>query len=198
MIIPLDGSNQLLHFYELARVNLPSMGIGEEWAMAGDWQARQHAAFTGHPAYRVDVLDTNHISFSNYCVVMDVWADEGFYSAELMEAYKAGYCGPEVLEGAEAYRIIVKYMLAFLTHDQRVLTPGHAITSEPNVEFFVTEKRSPRSIDTEWPDWYVYHIHQPGKAHAMAFKELVAMAEMDPTGPRPMDFAFRYLGRRGF
>lgn len=198
MIIPLDGSNQLLHFYELARVNLPSMGIGEEWAMAGDWQARQHAAFTGHPAYRVDVLDTNHISFSNYCVVMDVWADEGFYSAELMEAYKAGYCGPEVLEGAEAYRIIVKYMLAFLTHDQRVLTPGHAITSEPNVEFFVTEKRSPRSIDAEWPDWYVYHIHQPGKAHAMAFKELVAMAEMDPTGPRPMDFAFRYLGRRGF
>jgi len=28
-----------------------------------------------------------------------------------------------------------------------------------------------------------YHIHQPGKAHAMAFRGLVATPEMDPMGP---------------
>jgi hypothetical protein len=198
MIMPLDGSNQLLHFYELARVNVPVLAMGQEWATAGDWQARQHAAFSGHPSYRVDLFNTIHISFSNYCVVMDVWADEGFHPADLMEAYKAIYCGPDILDGAEAHRLIVKYMLAFLTHDQRVLTPGHAITSEPDVEFFVTEKRSPSSIDAEWPGLFTYHMHQPGKAHAKAFKDLVATAETDPMGPRPTDFAFRVLGPRGF
>ena len=197
MIIPLDGSNQLLHFDELTRVNLPSMGIGEEWAMAGDWQARQHAAFSGHPSYRVDLFNTDHLSFSGFCLGIEVMEDEGLLPPGGIDFLRT-FCAPGFMDSGEARRIIVKYMLAFLTHDQRVLTPGHAITSEPDVEFFVTEKKSARSIDAEWPAWYTYHIHQPGKAHAMAFKDLVATAAMDPMGPRPMDFATRFLGPGGF
>jgi len=70
---PLDGSSWVMHFYELARVSVPSMGVGEEWSMLkeqiGDpftsWQARQHAAFQSHPNYRVDVTGAWHVSFSN-------------------------------------------------------------------------------------------------------------------------------------
>lgn len=45
-IVPIDGSNQLLLFQELARIKVPSTGIGEEWSFMGNdpWQARQHAA----------------------------------------------------------------------------------------------------------------------------------------------------------
>lgn len=194
MIIPLDGSNQLLHFQEMARVNVPALGMGEEWAMAGDWQARQHAAFTGHPSYRVDIFNTDHFSFSSFCIGIEVMEEYALLPPGGIDFLRS-FCAPGFLDGAEARRLIVKYMLAFLTHDRSILTPGHAITSEPNVEFFVTEKRSPTSIDEEWPSWFTYHIHQPGKAHAKAFKDLVATAEADPMGARPLGFAFRLAGR---
>ena len=56
----------------------------------------------------------------------------------------------------EARSIIASYMLAFLktylldeTGYQKLLTPGWALTRETHVEFFVTEKRSPESIEEE-------------------------------------------------
>jgi hypothetical protein len=138
-ITPLDGSNLLLRFQEMARVDVPVLGIGEEWNAVGDWQARQHAAFTGHPAYRVDVFNTVHPSFSNTCI---------------------GW--------------------------------------EPNVEFFVTERKSPNAIDEDWPDTFIYFMHQPGSAHSNASTALTAFGVMDPTGARPKEFAFRAPGDRGF
>ena len=195
MIIPLDGSNQLLHFQELARVDVPAMGIGEEWAAVGDWQARQHAAFTGHPNYRVDVFNTNHFSFSNICIGWDVMVDYGVLPPDVADIWKSWYCTPGPLDGAEVRRIVTKYMLAFLQDYQPVLTPGHALTREPNVEFFVTEKRSPNSIDEDWPDLFTYFMHQPGREHANATPEATALGVKDPLGARPMEFAFRYLPR---
>lgn len=193
MIIPLDGSNQLLHFSELARIRVPVMGIGQEWTTVGAWQARQHAAFAGHPAYRVDVFGAAHMSFSAICIGFAVMGEYGAMPAALADFLVATYCPPGSIDPTEARRIVLKYMLAFLTHDQPVLTPGHAITSEPNVEFFVSERRNPHSIADDWPGWYVYHIHQPGKDQAQAFKDLVATAAADPMGVRPLDFAYRFL-----
>ena len=70
-------------------------------------------------------------------------------------------------------------MAAFLKGDQRILTPGHANNSEPDIEFFVTEKRSPNSIVTtktgfngqDEPGLFVYFMHQSGKATAKAEKD---------------------------
>lgn len=198
MIIPLDGSNQLLHFYELARVGVPVLAMGEEWNAMGDWQARQHAAFTGHPAYRVDVLNTNHPSFSNTCPGWSVMDDYGVLPPGLADWVNDEYCPPGITDGFEVRRIVVKYMTAFLTGNQSILTPGHALGREPNVEFFVTEKTSPNAVDDDWPDLYVYFQHQPGTAHANAAAALTALGVKDPTGARPVDFAFRYLHGRGF
>lgn len=197
MIIPLDGSNQLLHFQELARVDVPAMGIGEEWEVVGDWQARQHAAFTGHPSYRVDVFNTTHSSFSNICIGWDIMVDYGVLPPEVAAAWKSGFCDLGTLDGAEVRRIVTKYMLAFLQDYQPVLTPGHALTREPNVEFFVTEKRSPNAIDEDWPDLFTYFMHQPGRARTMANPEATALGVKDPLGSRPLEFAFRYLPRKG-
>jgi hypothetical protein len=79
-------------------------------------------------------------------------------------------------------------MVAFLKHQQHILTPGYAITSEPDIEFFVTERRNANSIEDDWPDHFIYFMHQPGKATAKAHAELTTMAEKDPAGRVPVEF----------
>ena len=54
---------------------------------------------------------------------------------------------------------------------KNILTPGYALTSEPAIEFFVTEKRSPSSIFDDWPSAFAYFPHQPGSAQFRAEKE---------------------------
>ena len=184
-IVPLDGSSWILHFYELARVAIPSMGMGEEWStLASDpvfasWQARQHAAFSGHPNYRADVWNTNHQSFSDLCdanqmlgkKVPDLWPQD------LVDYLNAVLC-TGITPSAEAHRLVNKYLVAFLKTNlaqepgyKNVLTPGYALTREPLIEFFVTEKRSPNAINQDWPSDFLYFMHQPGSAQARAEKD---------------------------
>jgi hypothetical protein len=73
-------------------------------------------------------------------------------------------------------------MLAFLKTNlagergyQDMLTPGWAVSKEQVVEFFVTEKRNPNSIDEDWPDQFVYFLHQPGSVQARGPKEAKAL-----------------------
>ena len=182
-IIPLDGSNQMLWFDELARIDIPAMGMGQEWSALEAqeelnglpgfraWQARQHAAFSGHPNYRVDVNNADHMSFTVACAFF-------------------GY----PCEGdSETHRLVNKYMVAFLTKQQNILTPGHAINSEPDIEFFVTEKRNPHAIDTDgtaWngqdqPGYFVYFMHQSGKATAKAEKDSMNQPPVAYFGEQP-------------
>ncbi len=189
VIVPLDGSGQALHFWEMARVTVPVLGMGEEWstlaALAEQgappgweaWQARNHAAYSGHPAYRVDVLNSNHPSFGDVCDGFRFLVDQGIFPAAAMEPVFAANCDPYI-PSALANRIITQYMVAFLKVElagergySAMLTPGWALTSEPNAELFVTEKRSPQSIGADWPSDFVYFMHQPGSAQARAATE---------------------------
>lgn len=52
-----------------------------------------------------------------------------------------------------------------------MLTPGWALTNEPLVEFFVTERRNASSISEDWPDTFAYFPHQPGNDQARALKD---------------------------
>jgi predicted dienelactone hydrolase len=62
-IVTLDAGNPLLYFSELARIAVPSLSIGESVEAPG-WTAffpaRQHAAMSGDPKYRVDVVGAVH------------------------------------------------------------------------------------------------------------------------------------------
>lgn len=182
-IVPLDGSNQLLHFYELARVKVPALGIGEEWDMLAldppfaSWQARQHAAFSGKPAYRVDVYGSIHQSFSDICEIGNLFIDLPV-DAATGDFFLGTFCGAEYISSPLAHQLTNKYMVAFLkTHlegergHQDMLTPGWAMSREQVIEFFVTEKRNPNSIDEDWPDAFIYFMHQPGSGQARGPKE---------------------------
>jgi hypothetical protein len=184
-IVPLDGSTQLLWFDELARIEVPTMGIGQEWSTLeavfgpdfASWQARLHAASQGHPCYRVDVQDALHSSFSNFCEAAYVLFDKGIIDGATLDYYVGSYCSAQI-PTSEAYRLITKYMIAFLKKNlagepgyQSVLTPGYANTTEPDIEFFATEKGNPVSNDEDWPGYYMYFMHQPGSGQAMAAKD---------------------------
>lgn len=174
-IVTLDGSNQILHFEELSRVSVPAMGMGEEWTMLAidpgwaSWQARQHAAFSGKPNYRVDVYNTIHQSFWDIYQGANVLGALGIWSPADVDWWVNTFC-VGYSPWQDVSRVVTQYMVAFLKHrfdfEPRVrtmLTPGYALTNEPLVEFFVTEKRSPRSIDENWPNWpdeFVYFAHQ--------------------------------------
>lgn len=202
-IVSLDGAHHLLRFSELARITVPTMGIGEEWGeipgnigMTESWQARLHAATQGKPAYRIDISGTNHGSYSNMCEASPVYLShvipgplQPILLPILLPIYQQNYCSAP-LPAPETKRIITKYTVAFLKTNlsgergyQRFLTPGHALTSEGMVEFFETEKRNPKAIDDNWPDEFIYFKHQPGSAKANALKDPLATAPMPFTGP---------------
>ena len=193
-IVPFDGSNQCLYFSELARIRVPVMGMGQEWStLAQDpewvsWQARQHAAFSGRPAYRVDVADAIHGSFSDMCETDYILYRKGLIDEATFEQWVEWDCTS--LPPPIAHQLTSKYAVAFLkTHLSResgyqsMLTPGWALTQEPFLEFFVTERRNPKSINEDWPNLFIYFPHQPGSEKARALK--------DPTTPLPVWYAGR-------
>ncbi len=188
-ILPLDGASWLLRFSDLARVTVPSMGIGEEWStlaqdpdpMWASWQARQHAAFPGHPNYRVDISGTNHQSFSNLYEGLTLAWQKGYLPDADYQWFSDNFFQTEISSN-EANRLTARYAVAFLktilageSGYQSYLTPGYAHTREQYIEFFVTEKRSPSSIQEDWPFVWpslsIYFAHQPGSWQAKAAKK---------------------------
>jgi len=184
-IVPQDGSNWCLHFYELRRITVPAMGLGEEWSMLESWndppweswQARQHAAFSSQPAYRVDVFNTIHQSYFDICEGAQVLGDMGIFDPGTVAYFLDNLCTPYT-PSTDVHRLVNKYMIAFLKTNlarepgyHNMLTPGWALTNEQYIEFFVTEKRSPRAIRDEWPGDFVYFPHQPGSRQTHAAKD---------------------------
>jgi dienelactone hydrolase len=182
-IAPLDGSTQLLWFHELERISVPTLGIGQEWSAieAQDpamttWQARLHLASQGKPAYRVDVTGVRHVTFSNMCQAMPILLAHSMISPAAYPAALAARCGAPLPIG-EAHRIMTQYLVAFLKANlaneagyQSFLTPGYALTSEPAVEFFVTERANGRPKEADWPDTFYYFAHQPGSVKVQGEK----------------------------
>jgi predicted dienelactone hydrolase len=177
-IVLLGAANDMLKFSELVRVKVPSLILAEEWdslvninpvnPMYQSLHARSHAAFSGHPNYRVEITGINHMNFADTCTGLTLLEARGIPHIWDSFPWKTGICSP-ALPAAEARSIITRYMLAFLktnllgeTGYQKMLTPGWALTHETAVEFFETEKRNPNSIYEEWPDYSSYFIHQPG------------------------------------
>lgn len=172
-VVTLDGANRILRFAEMARITVPVLGIGQGFETVLDWQARQHAAIRSRPCYRVDLKDSIHWSFSDMYEAYQLLGALGLVTQGEVDAVLGAFSG--AIAPAVAHELVSKYMVAFLkTHLEgetgyaRLLTPGWAIHMEPDIEFFVTEKKSPNAIDVDWPDLSVYFWNQPGSDTARA------------------------------
>ncbi len=184
--VPLDGSSFTFTFKTLSNIKIPYMTLNREWntivmedpGLDPSYFARQHAAIQGHPNYRVDVSEANHVSFGNYCVVFSYWHEKGWVDDESFNLYSPYNCYISPEHGLMVQDIVTMYMIAFLKANvagdhsyQYILTPGYALTEQPLVEFFVTEKRNGVKVTEEWPDYFFYFMHQPADGHAKALKD---------------------------
>jgi len=165
------------------------MGIGEEWSTLivaqgpgwESWQARQHAAFLGHPSYRVDVAGAYHQSFCNVCEAVHLLYDKGLFDEATLQMWEGMVCAAPIPNDV-VLPLATKYMVAFLRTNlcgeqgyQKMLTPGYVLKKEPGLEFFVNEPGHPNAIE-DWPGWpampdeYYCFPHQPGSDQFKAEK----------------------------
>jgi len=157
--VTFDGSSQILWFQELARITTPAMVIGQPWENVGAWHAREHAAISAEPNYRVDVNRALHPSFTTFCENARVLGDVGALTpAQVNARLSQPWCTTAALPAAEVQRLATKYAIAFLKTQlagesgyQHILTPGWAITSEQNIEFFRTERTNAHATEENLP-----------------------------------------------
>jgi predicted dienelactone hydrolase len=181
-IVPLDPSNLYnLRYAEMARIKIPSMIIGREWNTLESGQlneesllARPHSAIQGHPNYRVDIANYQHMSFSSACAGMNVLRE--LNGDEATDAQLKLYCPKEPAPPEETGNLTTRYMIAFLktvlvreTGYKEMLTTGYALANEPLIEFFETEQGSSNTVDEE--GYFSYFMHQPGTERAKALKD---------------------------
>ena len=182
--VSFDGSSQVLWFYELARVSVPAIVVGQAWENVGAWHAREHAAISAEPNYRVDVNRALHPSFTTFCENARVLGDLGALTpTQVANRLGQPQC-TTALPALEVQRLATKYAIAFLeTHLagevglQHILTPGWAITSEQNVELFVTERTNAHATEENLPcmvatcPTFGYFPNQPGSGREKAERE---------------------------
>jgi predicted dienelactone hydrolase len=164
-IVALDPSSWAMRYYEMARVSVPSLIIGEtvehmmsysgESSTGARENARTHAAINRGDSHRVDVTLANHVSFSNGCDGHKVMSNMGVDASTLISIYGFGVnssssvCGTfggfDPTTNPATRRIVTTYMLAFLNtylwreDDSWMLTSSYARKDQPNVEFFAVE-----------------------------------------------------------
>jgi predicted dienelactone hydrolase len=181
-IVPLDPSNLYnLRYAEMARIKIPSMIIGREWNTLESGQlneesllARPHSAIQGHPNYRVDIANYQHMSFSSACASMNVLRE--LNGDEATDAQLKLYCPKDPVPPDETGNLTTRYMIAFLktvlareTGYKEMLTTGYALANEPLIEFFETEQGSSNTVDED--GYFSYFMHQPGTERAKALKD---------------------------
>jgi predicted dienelactone hydrolase len=180
-IVPLDPSSFHLHYAEMARIKIPSMVIGREWNTLEAGQvgeesllARPHSAIQGHPNYRVDIANYQHMSFSSACSCLNVLRE--FLGDEATDSSLEQYCPKEPVPPDEIGNLTTRYMVAFLKTVlvgekgyEEMLTTDYALENEPFIEFFETEAGSPDETVEE--GYFSYFKHQPGTERATALKE---------------------------
>jgi len=184
--VPLDGSSFVFRYVTMANIKIPHMTINREWnaivmenpEMDPSYFARQHAAIQGQPNYRVDISETNHGSFANFCVQWFYAYEIGWVDEETFNLYYPYNCYISPEHSLMVQDIVTMYMIAFLKANvagdhsyQHILTPGYALTEQPLVEFFVTEKATGKEVTENWPDYFFYFMHQPAKDRAKALKD---------------------------
>lgn len=199
--VSFDGSSQILWFHELARVSVPAIVIGQPWEHVGAWHAREHAAISAEPNYRVDVNRALHPSFTTFCEAARVLGDVGALTpAQVANRLSQPQC-TTALPAPEVQRLASKYAIAFLKTQlagevgyQRIVTPGWAITSEQNIEFFVTERTNAHATEENLPcmvatcPTFGYFPNQAGSEREQAAR--------DPAHPEPaIEVPYRDDGR---
>ncbi len=182
VVLHFEGESDFMQFHELARIHIPSMVLGREEPRLTNigipaYNARPHAAISARRNYRVDVINSQHLSYSNLCATAQIWGEKGIYSPDDVAFFVSIWCPPpSKIAPAEGWRITTEYSVAFLktylAHEecsaQRMLTPEWTVANEPGVAFYTTERGGNVHIgpglsylNPNWLDEFDYYDHMP-------------------------------------
>jgi len=163
-IVTMDGSSQVMRYEDLARIEIPSLVLGQTVANSltlqqhiETWIARPHSAIARRDSYRVDVRGANHYSWTDICdagwqVLDKLGVLEAVFGVDLATilsfwpCVSTGSFDPATISGARAHQIVATYTVAFLQRflqendDGEVLTAEYAKAHEPDVYFFRSER----------------------------------------------------------
>ncbi len=174
-----EAGSDFLHWTELQRVSVPALSFGgtyaDQLAWSGDpvWSAflaRQHAALSGHPSFRVDVQRSRHFSYSDTCQFPAVFAAEGVTPPPGWPWDDMGWwvCGPDLIPSARLHDLVNELSVAFLETylmnepgSRQVLTRQYLSANAPEVWLFTHERCEPPEPTPDWPPDWVYYLTPP-------------------------------------
>ncbi len=152
-ILPIAPASGILSDEELASITLSAFilgGTADDVTPIDPQSTRAFELVSSRPAYRVDVLDAGHNSFTNICDFFE--ALSGTLPDILLEFLLGTFdqgCAPELIPIEEAHRLTRLYATAFLQDTVagdgrygRFLNPGFA-RKERDVVYFFTAGRRP-------------------------------------------------------
>jgi hypothetical protein len=191
-IVHFDGTNHLLRARELSRITVPSLGVGRgqdglalqpPWL---PWNARPHAEVSSRHAFRVDLNQTIHLSYTNVCQSVAIGRRLGLIDGATAQGLLAELCSspnPQLQGGTlrpplESLRLASGHAIAFLKRHaakgggERESFPGAdwATAGTAGVELFCTERGGDTSarpedqaayLDPAWGESFRYFAHQP-------------------------------------
>ncbi len=118
-IIPLAGASGGMSDENLASIEIPTLFLSatdDETVALDPGTTRPWALISSYQAYRVDLINGGHSSFTNICDLVDVLLDAGLPPVLLQALISNAEegCAPELMDIDEALRLTNLYSTAFL------------------------------------------------------------------------------------
>ena len=163
-VIRLDSSEWALSWQELARVRVPTITLNEDTDAFAEWcpgdNARGHAAISSGVNLRVDVIHSNHQSFTRLCDWLHLYQAKGILARADVDLWSSWFCsdpdegngGYPLLDPHLANQLVTQTVVAFLkTH----------LLGEPGYAQYL----SPRWIWGHQPELGLFRIEEGGESH---------------------------------
>lgn len=158
-VILLDASDWALRWHELARVEVPIITLNTDTdsfaAFCPGANARSHAAHASDVNLRVDVIHSNHQSFTRWCDEVPLLQSKGIIDAATSDFLTSMFCSdPDPANGGfprvdphlvseVTSELAVAFLKTHLAHEpgyRRYLTPRWAWNNRQQVGLFTTEE----------------------------------------------------------
>jgi len=152
-IMPIAAAAGALSDDELASIDIPTLllsGTQDQTVSLDPNTTETWELLSSKEAYRIDVVDGGHNSFTNVCDLVEVLLDAGLPPAlleTLISSAEEG-CAPELIDIEEAQRLMVLYASSFFRSTlgpdaryQRYLNPTYAAREDLPVDYFVHRGR---------------------------------------------------------
>jgi predicted dienelactone hydrolase len=163
-VIRLDASEWALSWQELDRVRVPTITLNEDTDSFAAWcpgdNARAHAAIPSRVNLRVDVIHSNHQSFTRLCDWLQLYQAKGILSQADVDLWSSWFCSdPD--EGNGGYPLLDPHLANQLVTQTAIAFLKTHLLGEPGYAQYL----SPRWIWGHQPELGLFRTEEGGESH---------------------------------